>query len=201
MYLEIAAIIIVSVSAFFTGMMYLVTKRDKKRPLILEIVNNFLKPTKDKLNRDKIHLKTIDVTSFPNFISFRVGIPTHSLSGANFDRFIKWKPLLKRQILKYNGLCVEVNEKINELDKVAKKEKFITQRVNKEGARVVIAEQYENKEIMKIMEEKGLNKNIEYIEHVIQRQGLDMEAGKLIQKLEKEIRKLQDKYNLAGITP
>ena len=201
MYLEIAAIIIASVSAFFTGMMYLVTKRDKKRPLILEIVNDFLKPTKDKLNRDKIHLKTIKLTSFPTFINFRVGIPTLSLSGANFDRFIKWKPLLKRQILKYNGLCVEVNEKINELDKVAKKEKFITKRVNKEGARVVIAEQYENKEIMKIMEEKGLNMNIEDIEHVIQKQGLDMEAGKLIQKLEKEIRNLQDKYNLTGISP
>ncbi len=79
---------------------------------------------------------------------------------------------------------------------VAREEGITYPIVNKEGDSVRIAERYENEEIIKILEEKGLNKNIEDIEDISGRLRLDKKAEKSIRKLERIKRKLQDKYNL-----
>ena len=191
-----ALVFITTFYATITFYMLLIMKRDRERKVIVEIVKKFLIPTINTLKEDRKQFKKINSSSFPEFLGLQFGIPNRLLKGAIFDRFAKRKPLLKRQILKYNELCSKIHEKIKELKGVAREEGITYPIVNKKGASVRIAERYENEEIIKILEEKGLNKSIKDIEDVSERLGLDKKAEKKIRKLERIKRKLQDKYNL-----
>ena len=191
-----ALVFITTFYATITFYMLLIMKRDRERKVIVEIVKKFLIPTINTLKEDRKQFKKINISSFPEFLGLQFGIPNRLLKGAIFDRFAKRKPLLKRQILKYNELCSKIHEKIKELKGVAREEGITYPIVNKKGASVRIAERYENEEIIKILEEKGLNKSIKDIEDVSERLGLDKKAEKKIRKLERIKRKLQDKYNL-----
>ena len=199
-YLAIAAIIISSISAISALKMYQVTKRDKEHPVILEIVKDFLIPLVDTLKDDRKRFKEIDNSSFPTFLDLQFCIDNHFLRGASFDRFAKRKPLLKRQILKYNELCSKIHEKIGELKKIALDKGVIDSSsitINGEGGpRTVIKDKYKNVNLPKILEEKGLEQKIRDIKISIEEFGLDKKAEKKIRKLERIKRKLQDKYNL-----
>ncbi len=191
-----ALVFITAIYATITLYMLLIMKRDREREVIVEIVKNFLIPTINTLKEDRKQFKKINISSFPEFLGLQFGIDNRFLRGAIFDRFAKRKPLLKRQILKYNELCSKIHEKIKELKGVAREEGITYPIVNKKGASVRIAERYENEEIIKILEEKGLNKSIKDIDDISERLGLDKKAEKSIRKLERIKRKLQDKYNL-----
>ena len=191
-----ALVIITAIYATINLYMLLIMKRDRERRVIVEIVKNFLIPTIDTLKEDRKQFKKINISSFPEFLGLQFGISDRFLKSAIFDSFAKRKPLLKRRILKYNELCSKIHEKIKELKGVAREEGITYPIVNKEGDSVRIAERYENEEIIKILEEKGLNKNIEDIEDISGRLRLDKKAEKSIRKLERIKRKLQDKYNL-----
>ncbi len=199
-YLAIAAIIISSISAISALKMYQVTKRDKEHPVILEIVKDFLIPLVDTLKDDRKRFKEIDNSSFPTFLDLQFCIDNHFLRGASFDRFAKRKPLLKRQILKYNELCSKIHEKIGELKKIALDKGVIDSSsitIPGEGCpRTVIKDKYENVDLPKILKEKGLEQKIRDIKISIEEFGLDKKAEKKIRKLERIKRKLQDKYNL-----
>ncbi len=199
-YLAITAIIISSISAISALTVYQVTKRDKEHPVILEIVKDFLIPLVDTLKDDKKRFKEIDNSSFPTFLDLQFCIDNHFLRGAIFDRFAKRKPLLKRQILKYNELCSKIHEKIGELKKIALDKGVIDSSsitITGEGCpRTVIKDKYENVDLPKILKEKGLEQKIRDIKISIEEFGLDKKAEKKIRKLERIKRKLQDKYNL-----
>ena len=199
-YLAITAIIISSISPISALKMYQVTKRDKEHPVILEIVKDFLTHTINTLKVDKKRFKEIDNSSFPTFLDLHFCINNRFLRGAIFDRFAKRKPLLKRQILKYNELCSKIHEKIGEFKKIALDKGVIDSSsitINGEGGpRTVIKDKYENVNLAKILEEKGLEQKIRDIKISIEEFGLDKKANKLIGKLDRIKRKLQDKYNL-----
>jgi len=199
-YLAIAAIIISSISAISALKMYQVTKRDKEHPVILEIVKDFLIPLVDTLKDDRKRFKEIDNSSFPTFLDLQFCIDNRFLRGASFDRFAKRKPLLKRQILKYNELCSKIHEKIGELKKIALYKGVIDSSSitipGEGGPRTVIKDKYENDDLPKILKEKGLEQKIRDIKISIEEFGLDKKAEKKIRKLERIKRKLQDKYNL-----
>jgi len=194
-----ALAIITAFYATITFYMLLIIKRDREHKVIVEIVKYFLIPVIDTLEVDRKQFNRINNLSFPDFLDFQFGIPTHFLKGVIFDRFAKRKPLLKtllkRKILKYNELNSKFSKEIDEFKKIAEKEGVVKSIVNKKGPRTVINAQYETENLTKILRGKGLDQKINDI--IIQSFGLDKKAEKLVRKLEKIKEKFQDKYILA----
>ena len=195
-----ALVFITAIYATITLYMLLIMKRDRERKVIAEIVKNFLTQTINTLKKDKKRFKEIGNSSFPTFLYLHFCIDNRFLRGAIFDRFAKRKPLLKRQILKYNELCSKIHEKIGELKKIALDKGVIDDSsitiAGEGGPRTVIKDKYENDDLPKILKEKGLEQKIRDIKISIEEFCLEKKANKLIGKLDRIKRKLQDKYNL-----
>ena len=195
-----ALVFITAIYATITLYMLSIMKRDRERKVIVEIVKNFLIPTIDTLKEDRKQFKKINISSFPEFLDLQFGIDNRFLRGASFDRFAKRNPLLKKLILKYNELCSKIHEKIGEFLKIALDKGVIDSSsikiAGEGGPRTVIKDKYKNVDFPKILEEKGLEQKIRDIKISIEEFGFGKEANKLIGKLDRVKKKLQDKYNL-----
>lgn len=180
------------IRAYFGYRKYKIAKTQKDKPVISTIVKDFLAPSIGKLNNDRINLKQIDVLSFPKFLIFQFGISNNSLQSDIFRRFIKWRPLLKKEIQGYNKSCSELNKQIRELKNLDYDESLITDKtttrdLNREAivTKIKMEDRYENSDRAEILKERGLDGKIEEIKSLIRRSKLDKKAENLIQRLEK----------------
>lgn len=111
---NVSLVIVTGIYVIFTGQILLIMVREKERPMILDMVKNFVIPVKNALNPNQ----PLNEAYFPRFLTFTFCIPPNLLEGAIFGRFAKRNRLLKWNILRYQKLCSEFEEKDEKIENI-----------------------------------------------------------------------------------
>lgn len=174
-----------------TYLVYKRTQRDSERPVIEEIINDFIRPAIILLGRNITNCDSFD---FPESLELNFGI---SISGQAYDRFSRRKRILKWRISRYNNSCNSINSRISSLTADAISV-HIVHNIRTSGQRqIVLMDQYENHTTEQLNELLDQNNLLTSIRDIEQLQGrLPNKANKLITKLQKLLDKWREKYNI-----
>ena len=135
----------------------------------------------------------------PDILNRKLGICSQLLRGNIFNRFARRKYCLKKQLLKYNELCDEINDVVDELKREALNRHIITHIIDVEGPKYTLVERYEDydeRQIVEMLENEGFLEYFGDIMGAIRRNKLEKKCEKLIKKLDKIKGKYIKKYSL-----